>query len=127
MNTLYQGEDLKFEFTLTDDQYLPINLSTVNNIIVYIWENSTGTPKTQLKYSKTQITDYKPLITGYDDANGRFKLIIESSDTKLLPTGDIYAEIKVAIPDDEFSDNDMKTVASNILLGTVETALTVDE
>ncbi len=127
MATLYQGEDLKFEFTLTDDQYIPIDISTLNNIIVYVYTKETGTPTTKFKFSKTTQTGYKPIITGYDDPNGRFKILLESADTKSLPATELFAEIKVAVPDDEFSDNDMKTVASEILLGTVQTALTVSE
>ncbi len=36
MNTIYKGEDIKIEFTLTDLQYKPIDISQLNDIIVYI-------------------------------------------------------------------------------------------
>jgi hypothetical protein len=127
MNTIYQGEDIKLEFTLTDDQYNPINIATVNQIIVYVWENTTGTPKVWFKYAKEAISGYKSIIAGYDDINGRFKILLESADTIQLPEGDLMAEIKVAFPDDEFTDNDLKTVAADIIIGTVSTSQTKDE
>lgn len=127
MNTIYKGEDIKIEFTLTDLQYQPIDISQLNDIIVYIYNIISGTPTTIFKYSLSSRREYKSIIRGYDDTNGRFKILIESTESVDLQDGDIYAEIKVIFPDSDFPDGDLKTVTADIMIGNVRESLTKNE
>ncbi len=122
---IYIGEDLPIEFTLTGDNYTPIDISTVTNIIIYLYNPSTGT--VYKKYSKETMTGYNLIVTGYDDANGRCKIIVESVDTSKFSEGELMAEVMVKIPDSQFSDNNYKTVAKDLLIGTVVPSLTQNE
>jgi len=126
MNTnIYLGEDLPIEFTLIDDNYNPIDISTLVNIIIYLYDSVTGTVYN--KYSKEAMTGYGNIITGYDDANGRCKIIVETVDTLKFAEGELMAEVMVKIPDSQFSDNNYKTVAKDLLIGTVMPSLTKNE
>lgn len=121
---IIKGVDKEIEFTILDSNSAPINPSTVIGIVVVIYYDENND---LVKYSKNSKVGYENIITGYDDSNGKIKILLESATTKDAKRGLIYAEVKLQTTNAAYVNNTYNEAATGIEIGRLIEGLTKND
>ena len=92
-DTIFQGEDKKFEITITDAAGTAIDLNTIDGIIIYVIDKYEKTIK---KYSLNAQSGFEALTIS-DAGNGKVTFKLQSATTTPMETGLIKADRKSVV------------------------------
>lgn len=111
MSNILRGETKRIIITVNDSEGSPVNLSTLTGIICHVFQKGGKTIK---KYSLNELEGYTDL-TITDAVNGKFKVILQHSDTSGLDERDIIAEVKIEIENSDATDSNFFSTATVIV------------
>lgn len=114
MANIIQGGDYPIIVTLTNSAGVAVDLTTLAGYILVLYD-SEGTILQQ--YSEQTLAGFKTLEET-TAASGIFTVRLQSIDTKTAKLGDVFAEVKTATVDGNYTGN-RHDVDNLILVGTV--------
>lgn len=114
-----QNNDIAVRFTITDgtDPYVINNLNDYSIYLYYL----LGKDKVLIAtYNKNEAGKYG--IDVYDSANGKVDIVIHRQDTKKVPAGKIYAEIRIrTTADSDYVSSVQNTGVTGVEIGDLDT------
>lgn len=107
LTTLYRGEDHEEIITIENKSGAAINIATLDNIYIIIYNKNSRI--TVAQYSYVLEAGYEE-ISDYDVANGQVLIRILGADTEDAQTGLLCIEYKYKLPDVAYTDGDFEGI-----------------
>lgn len=114
--SIIKGVDKEIEFTILDSADNPINIAGLLGAVVILYYNET---KKLVKYSINSKIGFEDIITGYDDVNGKLKVLLQSEITKNAEVGKIYAELKIQTTNASYENNTFNSAVKGLFIGLI--------
>jgi hypothetical protein len=118
---MIQNDDIKVRVTISDSAGVPLTISALNAVEIYLYtiNQNTGAKEIKATYRNTGTGLYE--ITTFDDANGIVEFVINRQLTRTLPDGKLYLETKVRLSaGSEFISSVQNIGAKGVEIDTIE-------